>query len=84
MDGASIEDNAVLVECVVGARARVGRKCLLNECMVQGGFVVEEGTEGKKETFVGGGGLDEGEVDLDLEGEEEDEGEGAVGEVEDG
>lgn len=82
MDGAVIDDNAVLVECVVGARAKVGRKCVLNECMLQGGFVVEEGTEGKKETFVGGGGLDEGEVDLDLEGEEEDEGD--VGEVEGG
>lgn len=84
MDGAVIEDNAVLVECVVGARAKVGRKCVLSECMVQGGFVVEEGTEGKKETFVGGGGLDEGEVDLDLDGEEEEEDESAVDEVEGG
>lgn len=66
MDGAKIEDGAVLVGTVVGKGAKVGKKCNLAECVVQGGMVVEEGTEGKGETFMGfeeGGRLeDEGEI----------------------
>lgn len=72
MDGANIEDGAVLVGTLVGKGAKVGKKCNLVECVVQGGMVVEEGTEGKGETFMGfeeGGGLeDEGEI---VEEEEE-------------
>ena len=66
MEGAKIEDGAVLVGTVVGKGAKVGKKCNLVDCVVQGGVVVEDGTEGKGETFMGfeeGGRLeDEGEI----------------------
>ena len=90
MDGAKIEDGAVLVGTVVGRGAKVGRKCGLVECVVQGGMVVEEGMEGRGETFMGfeeGGRLeDEGEI-VEEEGEEEvgdGDGNDNVGRVSDG
>ena len=61
MDGVVLEEGVNLVDCIVGVRAKVGRGSRLNGCFVQGGFVVERGTEGKGETYVGFEGLEEGE-----------------------
>ena len=79
-----MEDGAVLTGTVVGKGARVGGKCNLGECVVQGGMVVEEGTEGKGETFMGfegGAGLEDvdGGSGGEEEAEEEDGEEGGAG-----
>ena len=75
MDGANIEDGAVMVGTVVGKGAKVGKRCNLVECIVQGGAVVEEGTEGKGVPYMMGAGLeDEGEIE-----DEDGDGDGEMG-----
>lgn len=59
MEEVDIGERAVLTGCVVGRRARVGKGAVLTDCEVQGGFVVEEGTEAKGEKFMVFEGMDE-------------------------
>ena len=69
-------EKAQLTGCVVGRRAVLGREVVLRECEVQGGFVVEEGVEGKGEKFMVFEGLDdEGEGEGEGESEEREDGE---------
>lgn len=70
MEEVEIGERAVLTGCVVGRRARVGKGAILTDCEVQGGFVVEEGTEAKGEKFMVFEGMDEEQEDQD-EGLEE-------------
>lgn len=49
-----------MIGTVVGKSAKVGKKCHLVDCVVRGAVVVEDGTEGKGESFMGGEGLEEG------------------------
>ena len=82
MDGAKLEDGAVLIGTIVGKGAKVGKKANLVDCVVQGGMVVDEGTEGKGETFMGfegGGGLEDEVGSGDEVEEEERESEEAEG-----
>lgn len=83
MEEVEIGERAVLTGCIVGRRARVGKGAILTDCEVQGGFVVEEGTEAKGEKFMVFEGMDEENDDQDdaLEGEEEEEEEGRENEV---
>ena len=74
MDGVVLEEGVSLADCTLGPRAKVGKGSRLVGCSVQGGFVVEAGTESKGETMVGFEGLEEGEngelgVDLDVGGD---------------
>lgn len=76
MEEVEIGERAVLTGCVVGRRARVGKGAILTDCEVQGGFVVEEGTEAKGEKFMVFEGMDDEEEDDDLkEALDEEEGE---------
>ena len=59
MEEVDIGERAVLTGCVVGRRARVGKGAVLTDCEVQGGFIVEEGTEAKNEKFMAFEGMDE-------------------------
>ena len=80
MDGAKIEDGAVLTGTVVGKAAKMGKVSLV-DCVVQGGMIIEDGTAGKGETYMGfegGGGLGEADSDASIPdiGTEEDSGSG--------
>lgn len=72
MDGAVVEEKAMLQGCILGRRAVVGKGCSLRECEVQEGFRVEEGTEGKGEKFCVFEGLEAAGDDDD--GDEDGEG----------
>lgn len=71
MEEVDIGERVVLTGCIIGRRARVGKGSVLTDCEVQGGFVVEEGTEAKGEKFMAFEGMDEtdgeGDEDIDLE-----------------
>ena len=81
MEEVEIGERAVITGCIVGRRARVGKGAILTDCEVQGGFVVEEGTEAKGEKFMVFEGMDEEDDDQDdaLEGEEQEGRETEVG-----
>lgn len=70
MEEVDIGERVVLTGCVVGRRARVGKGAVLTDCEIQGGFVVEEGTEAKGEKFMAFEGMDEDEGEQDEELEE--------------
>ena len=65
MEEVDIGERVVLTGCVVGRRARVGKGAVLTDCEIQGGFVVEEGTEAKGEKFMAFEGMDEDEGEQD-------------------
>jgi len=75
MEGAVVEEKAVLTGCVIGRRARIGREAELRDCSVQEGFVVPAKTASKGEIFAG---FDEGAA-MDDEGDDDDEEEAANG-----
>lgn len=53
MEGAVIEEKAVLSGTVIGRRARVGRESELKDCFVEEGFVVPAETTARSEVFAG-------------------------------
>lgn len=61
MEEVDVGERAILTRCVAGRRARVGKGAVLTDCEIQGGFVVEEGTEAKGEKFMAFEGMDEDE-----------------------
>lgn len=67
MEEVDIGERAVLTGCVVGRRARVCKGAILTDCEIQGGFVVEEGTEAKGEKFMVFEGMDEEQEEQDEE-----------------
>lgn len=70
MEEVDIGERAVVTGCVVGRRARVGKGAILTDCEVQGGFVIEEGTEAKGEKFMVFEGMDEEEEEDEQEQEQ--------------
>jgi translation initiation factor eIF-2B subunit gamma len=76
MEEVDIGERVVLSGCVIGRRARVGKGSVLMDCEVQGGFIVEEGTEAKGEKFMAFDGMDEDEGEDDGELGEEQAGQG--------
>lgn len=76
MDGVTIGDKCVLTNTVVGKKAKIGAKSTLQNCEVQDGNVVADGTEGKGEKYLIGGLEDEVEGE-DGMGFDDDDGQGS-------
>ena len=75
MDEVEVGEKCVLSGCVLGRRARVGNGAVLKDVEVQGGFIVEPGTEAKNEKMMVFAGLE----DDDDSNDEEMAGEGGAG-----
>ncbi|GAB7351777.1 hypothetical protein MBLNU459_g2352t1 [Dothideomycetes sp. NU459] len=76
MEGSVVGENVTLTGCILGRRSKVEGggpkdedKTRLTDCEVQGGFVVEWGTEAKNEKFMVFEGLsdDEGGMGMDMD-----------------
>lgn len=80
MDGVTVGERAQLTGCVLGRRCVIGKEANLRDCEVQGGFGVEDGTEGKGEKFMVFEGLEDdvvgGEDELEGVEDERDDGGG--------
>lgn len=59
MEEVEVGEKVVMSGCIVGRRARIGDGAVLKDCEVQGGFVVEAGTEVANEKFMAFEGLDD-------------------------
>lgn len=85
MDEVEVGEKCVLSGCVLGRRAQIGKGAVLKDVEVQGGFVVEAGTEAKNEKMMVFTGLEENQDD-DYSNDEEmtgvDEAGAAAGEEE--
>ncbi|KAL1302668.1 hypothetical protein AAFC00_003033 [Neodothiora populina] len=81
MEGAVVGENVTLTGCILGRRCKVegsgskdDDKTRLTDCEVQGGFVVEWGTEAKNEKFMVFEGLSDDEGGMDMGTDEDDAG----------
>lgn len=67
MDEVEVGEKCVLSGCVLGRRARVGNGAVLKDVEVQGGFIVEPGTEAKNEKMMVFAGLEDDDDSNDEE-----------------
>lgn len=72
MDEVEVGEKCVLSGCVLGRRSRIGAGATLRDVEVQGGFMVEAGTDAKGEKMMVFDGLED---DSNANGEEETKGE---------
>lgn len=70
MDEVEVGEKCVLSGCVLGRRTRIGKGAVLRDVEVQGGFVVEAGTEAKNEKMMVFAGLEDDQDDDDDNDEE--------------
>lgn len=70
MDEVEVGEKCVLSGCVLGRRTRIGKGAVLKDVEVQGGFVVEAGTEAKNEKMMVFTGLED-DQDADDANDEE-------------
>lgn len=71
MDEVEVGEKCVLSGCVLGRRARVGKGSVLKDVEVQGGFVIEAGTEAKNEKMMVFAGFEDDDDDDDDDGSDE-------------
>lgn len=71
MDEVEVGEKCVLSGCVLGRRTRIGKGAVLKDVEVQGGFVVEPGTEAKNEKMMVFTGLEDDQDDDDGNNDEE-------------
>lgn len=70
MDEVEVGEKCLLNGCVLGRRTRIGNGAVLKDVEVQGGFVVEAGTQAKDEKMMAFAGLED-DQDEDDDNDEE-------------